>query len=104
MAEQRKRTLTVVKSDDKPPPPRKKQKPRTLKAAAELSERDLLVKMRDDISDAIEGGVPAHTLAPLMRQLKEIDRDIRQLDQRAKQEAEEDSGEDIDDTFDASSL
>lgn len=103
MAAQRKRTFRVVKEGDTPAP-RRKASPKTLKAAAELSERDLLVKMRDTISDTIGAGAPPHTLAPLMRQLKEIDKEIRALDKRAEQEAEDHSGEDVDDTFDASAL
>ena len=59
----------------------------SLKAAADAGERDLLVSMRDTISDRIGEGVPAHTLAPLMRQLRAIDQDIRALDVRLEHEA-----------------
>lgn len=97
--QQRKR-LRAVTSDENPPI--KSAPAKTLKAAAEKSERELLVKMRDDISDAVSAGVPPHTLAPLMRQLREIDKEIRMLDQHARQESAHDGH--VDDTFDASAI
>lgn len=75
----------VTEADSAPKPP-----PASLREAAERSERDLLVMMRATISTEIKNGVPAHTLAPLMRQMRDIDKEIRQLDLRVKQEAAED--------------
>lgn len=86
--------LRAVTDADKPAP---KPKLKTLKAAADSSERDLLVMMREKISDEIGNGVPPHTLAPLMRQMREIDKEIRAIDQRAKHEAEEDGDENVTD-------
>ena len=74
-------SLRAVKSSDAPAP---KPKPTTLSAAADSSERDLLVMMRDKISAKIDDDVPPHTLAPLMRQLREIDKEIRSLDARTE--------------------
>lgn len=74
-------SLRAVKPSDAPAP---KPKPTTLSSAADSSERDLLVMMRDKISVEIDGGVPPHTLAPLMRQLRDIDKEIRSLDARAE--------------------
>jgi hypothetical protein len=85
-----KTSLKVVTDQDVAPARRGRPKAKTLKAAADSSERELLVAMRDGISDAIAAGVPSHTLAPLMRQIREIDKEIRLLDLRAKQQAEED--------------
>lgn len=61
----------------------RKRKPTTIKAAAELSERELLVAMRSRVASEIDSGVPAHALAPLMRQLRDLDREIRSIDSRA---------------------
>lgn len=76
--------LKVVTDSDAPPPPK------TLKAAVDVSERALLVTIRSKIASEIDDGVPPHTLAPLTRQLRDIDKEIRLLDQRAKEEARED--------------
>lgn len=61
-------------------------KRKTLKEAAESGERDLLVAMRHRIMSEIDAGPAAHTIAPLMRQLREIDKEIRALDARSQQE------------------
>ena len=92
-------SLRAVKASDVPAP---KPKPTTLSGAADSSERDLLVMMRDKISAEIDGGVPPHTLAPLMRQLREIDKEIRSLDARA--EHDHGSTGTADDSFDASAI
>lgn len=76
--------LKIVTEADAPP------EPKTLKDAAAVSERSLLVMMRTKIASEIDGGVPPHTLAPLSRQLRDIDKEIRLLDQKAKEEADED--------------
>ncbi|QSM03936.1 hypothetical protein PROPHIGD91-2_83 [Mycobacterium phage prophiGD91-2] len=61
--------------------------------------------MRDTISTEIGNGVPPHTLAPLMRQIREIDKEIRALDQRVRQEAEDDAvGSDEDEAWDEKAL
>jgi hypothetical protein len=67
------------------------QAPKTLKDAVDVSERALLVTIRAKIAAEIDGGVPPHTLAPLTRQLRDIDKEIRALDLRAKEEADEDA-------------
>lgn len=74
--------LSVV-TDETPPPA-----PKTIKAAAEMSERQLLAAMRTRVATEIDAGVPAHALAPLMRQLRELDKEIRAIDSR-------DGGDDI---------
>ena len=75
--------LKVV-TDETPSP-----QPKTLKDAVDVSERALLVTIRAKIASEIDGGVPPHTLAPLTRQLRDIDREIRALDLRAQEEAGE---------------
>jgi hypothetical protein len=78
--------------------------PETLLAAAEASERDLLVKIRAKIAAEIDGGVPPHTLAPLTRQLRDIDKEIRALDARKEQEGGAGAQPTPDEEFDASAL
>ncbi len=90
--------LRAVTAQDKPP-----AAPSTLDEAAQASERALLVMMRRNISDTIGAGVPAHTLAPLMRQMREIDKEIRAFDARAAQEPSR-SSVPVDDSFDASAI
>lgn len=68
--------LKVVSENTQPPP----SAPKTVRAAAEVSERALLVALRNKIASDIDKGVPAHALAPLSRQLRDIDREIRALD------------------------
>jgi hypothetical protein len=79
------RKLTVVTPDTKAPA-KKRTAPATIKEAVEGSERDLLVAMRRKAAAEIDAGVPAHALAPLMRQMRELDKEIRALDARDEQE------------------
>lgn len=78
--------------------------PMSLKTATEKSERELLATLRVKIAEDIDGGVPPHTLAPLSRQLLEIDKQIRLIDARARQESDANARDDVDDTFDASAI
>jgi hypothetical protein len=59
--------------------------------------------MRTKIAAEIDNGVPPHTLAPLTRQLRDIDKEIRLLDQRREEEARED-GVSADEDYDASAI
>lgn len=94
------RKLAVV-TDDTPAP--KKPTPTKIKEAVDGTERDVLVALRRKLAAELDNGPPPHTLAPLVRQLREIDRDLRALD---VSEAEEDDTHDADgdDTFDASAI
>jgi hypothetical protein len=71
------RNLSVVPAGAKPKRPQRK--PATLKAATARSERVLLEAMRSRLAAEIDGGVPTHALAPLMRQLRELDKEIRHM-------------------------
>lgn len=90
--------LSVVPADAKAV-----ESPRTLSEAVKRTERDVLVTMRARLAAEIDGDIPPHTLAPLVRQLREIDKDIRLLDLKAKQEGAED-GVSPDESFDASAV
>lgn len=94
--------LRAVAPNEKPHP----KAPATIKAAVEGDERALLVAMRKKIAAEIDGGVPPHTLAPLMRQLRELDKEIRSLDVRDKEESNDHRGstEDTSEAFDASAV
>lgn len=90
------RKLTVVPDDAVAV-----EDPKTVREAADHSERALLVALRTRIASDIDAGVPPHTLAPLSRQLREIDREIRGLDARAAEEAAEGDGATPDGTWEA---
>lgn len=76
--------LKVATTADRP-------EPKNLQEAAESSERALLVMMRAKATREIDNGVPPAYLAPIMRQIRDIDREIRLIDEKARQEAEEDA-------------
>lgn len=98
------RKLSVV-TESTPAP---ESRPATIKAAVEMTERALLVALRTKIAIDIDGGVPAHALAPLMRQLRELDKEIRAIDARTADghddPAAQGSEADADAPFDAASL
>lgn len=99
------RALHAVTAADKPPAQKAKPKPKTVKAAAESSERDLLVALREMAANDLDAGnIPAHARPTMMKQLRELDKEIRALDARTAQESEEDAGGPVDDTFDAEAL
>lgn len=90
--------LKVVTAEDASP-----AIPKTLKDAVDVSERALLVTIRAKIASEIDAGVPPHTLAPLTRQLRDIDKEIRLLDQRTQEDAGEDDDA-PDEAFDTEAL
>lgn len=92
------RKLRAVTENDKP------QTPPSLADVSKLSRRELLVAAKDNIAAQIHAGkIPAHALGRLTREMLDIDDEIRQLDARAKQAAE-DSGVTGDESFDASAI
>lgn len=77
--------------------------PKTIVEAVEMDERALLVALRKKAAAEIDGGVPAAYLAPVMRQLRELDKAIRALDDREEQE-EKRSGPVEDASFDITAI
>lgn len=91
------RKLAAVPADAKAPAPS------GVRESADHSERALLVALRTTIAKDIDAGVPPAYLAPLARQIREIDREIRALDARVEQEAAE-GVEVADEAFSAEAL
>lgn len=81
----------------------KRKRPENLVDAVDMSERELLVAMRRKVAKEIDGGVAAAYLAPLTRQLRELDREIRLMDEADAQEVLE-RGAAPDEAFDASAI
>jgi hypothetical protein len=62
------------------------------------TEREILVALRAKLAAAIDGGVAAHAMPELIRQFRQVDSDVRLLDELARQRAEaDDDGDDADD-------
>lgn len=91
--------LRAVGVDEKPRRRRTKQ----LKTAVNWSERELLVALRAKVAAEIDAGVPAHALSPLIRQLRDVDKEIRLLDARAVESAD-DSCRTDDDVWDETAI
>jgi hypothetical protein len=66
-----------------------------------LSERETLVILRRKVAAQIDEGAPVHALANLVRQFRQLDKDIRALDAAA---AEFHDGEDDDDGGDSAAF
>ena len=60
-------------------------------------EREMLVGLRRMIAARLEGSIPAHSMAALIKQLRDIDREIRAIDVRAAEAAEAEAYDDADD-------
>jgi hypothetical protein len=97
------KALRAVSEDERPPAV--PTKPKSIKQAAESSERDLLVSLRTLLASELDkGAVPAHALASVSAKLREYDREIRALDAR---DDERDGGSGVevaDGSFDASAV
>ena len=76
-------------------------KPKTIGEAAEASERELLVSLRTHLAREMDkGAVPAHALASVSAKIREYDREIRAIDSRDEQEAEQ-RGPSVDEAWQA---
>ena len=94
------RTLRAVGADENPP-----ASPKTIKAAADVSERALLVALRTHLAAEMDkGAVPAHALAGVSSKIREYDREIRAIDAREREESDAGSDDVEDGEFDASAV
>ena len=80
------------------PPPKVPAKPTDAKTAkfAEAiagNPRDVLVTMREHLATRLDEGVPSAYVVNVMRMLRDTDNAIRQLDDKAKAEADAERGE-----------
>jgi hypothetical protein len=66
-------------------PARRRGRPPTRLTAVDKSEREVLVLLRRKLAAKLDEGVPTHALATLVRQLRDVDKDIRAIDARAAQ-------------------
>jgi hypothetical protein len=79
-------------------------KPKTIKAAAGVSERALLIALRDKLAGELDaGGVPSHAIKGIISELRDVDRSIRALDQRVAG-ADSVVATTVDEDFDATSI
>lgn len=58
------------------------EKPATIVAAVEMSERILLVALRDKLASDLDKGVPPHAVRGIVAELRDLDRSIRAIDSR----------------------
>lgn len=86
------------------PPPKAKGKPATLRDAAELSQLEMLIKLRDMTAQQIDTGPPAPAFAALSKQFREVDSAIRAIQAKDKQEANEDGKSDPNDGWDPTTI
>lgn len=94
----RKTPLRAVSESDAP------TQAASLRDAANVSERALLVAMRAKVLGEIDNGVPPAYLAPLMRQVREMDKDLRAIDLRAKEEGADANEVAADEAWDSEAL
>jgi len=95
----RKSPLRAVTAADAPP-----VKPRTLREALDGSERDLLVTSLEKLTATIDAGVPPHALAPLMRQVRDLRRELAAMDSTDGEDDISDAANTPDETFNAEAL
>lgn len=92
--------LRAVKADEKPKP----KTPKSITEALDGSGRDVLAAMRKALAKKLDDGeVSSNAIASAYKELRELDRLIRQADHDASSDDHHGSG-DVNDTFDASAI
>lgn len=93
--------LRAVAPDEKPA---RRSQPKNITEALDGSSRDVLWAMRRALAKKLDDGeVSSNAIASAYKELRELDRLIRQADREAAEVAEGDRP-DVDDTFDASAI
>ena len=88
--------LRAVEPDERQAPPA------TIKAAADVSERALLLALRDRLAGELDNGnIPAHAIKGLVSELRDVDKTLRLLDQKTGGSVIAETG---DESFDAASV
>ena len=94
--------LRTVAPDEKPEKPKT---PKTITEALDGTPRDVLAAMRRALAQKLDDGeVSSNAIASAYKELRELDRLIRQYDAAAEAEGGADDDEYVDTPFDASSL
>lgn len=75
---------------------------KSIRDAAEGTERELLVALRDTVASGLDAGVPARDLASLSKRLMEISREIRAIDAADDGDEVGDAASTADEPFDPS--
>lgn len=94
-------SLRTVAPDEKPAKP---EKPKTLGQAIEGSRLDVLAAMRRALTKKIEDGdVSSNAIASVFKELRELDRLIREAEAEEAEEVAHDDGR-IDDTYNPAAI
>ena len=94
--------LRAVSADEKPKRP---ATPKSITDALDGTPRDVLAAMRRALAQKLDAGeVSSNAIASAYKELRELDRLIRQHDAAAEAEGGADDDEYVDTPFDASSL
>ena len=92
--------LRAVAPDEKPP----RRTPKNITDALDGSSRDVLAAMRKALAKKLDAGeVSSNAIASAYKELRELDRLIRQADRDAIERDKPASG-DVDSSFDASAI
>ena len=95
----RKSPLRAVTPGEKPA----RREPKNISEALDGSSRDVLSAMRRALAKKLDDGeVSSNAIASAYKELRELDRLIRQADDAAEDAA--DTGAGVDDSFDASAI
>jgi hypothetical protein len=78
------------------PPAKRAQSRRRGKAIDIDDERETLIMLRTTLKKKIDDA-PTHAIAAIVKQFRDVDREIRAIDAKAAQQAEEDGDDDGDD-------